>query len=160
MEQKNFLEEIRNWRKSTLTRDHPIRGETSSRFPGRIIRMSTIHYIFKTHFQVAGEARNDFWSVSGDFIYRHQVEPRVKLCAPREEIIPYSHWNTLTSPGYHRTILRCDAGKPASMIIGTSMDQVDLWDFLGQYFTQFILLLEKYPDRYMWSWGTTNETAR
>ena len=27
----------------------------------------------------AGEAINDFWSMSGNFIYRHHVEPRVKL---------------------------------------------------------------------------------
>ena len=31
------------------------------------------------------EARNDFWSIFGDFIYRHHVEPRVKLFMPREE---------------------------------------------------------------------------
>ena len=33
----------------------------------------------------AGEARNDFWSMSGHFIYSHHVEPRVKLYSPREE---------------------------------------------------------------------------
>ena len=33
----------------------------------------------------AGEAMNDFWSMSGSFIYRHHVEPRVKLYSPREE---------------------------------------------------------------------------
>ena len=32
-----------------------------------------------------GEGRNDFWFISGDFIYRHHVEPRVKLYVPREE---------------------------------------------------------------------------
>ena len=26
-----------------------------------------------------GEARKDFWSISGNYIYRHHVEPRVKL---------------------------------------------------------------------------------
>ena len=26
-----------------------------------------------------GEARNDFWSISGNITYRHHVEPRVKL---------------------------------------------------------------------------------
>ena len=36
----------------------------------------------------AGEARNDFWSISGNFIYRHHVEPRVKLYLPREESFP------------------------------------------------------------------------
>ena len=36
----------------------------------------------------AGEAVNDFWSMSGSFIYRHHVEPRVKLYSPREESFP------------------------------------------------------------------------
>ena len=35
-----------------------------------------------------GEAINDFWSMSGSFIYRHHVEPRVKLYSPREESFP------------------------------------------------------------------------
>ena len=39
-------------------------------------------------FPDAGEAINDFWSMSGSFIYRHHVEPRVKLYSPREESFP------------------------------------------------------------------------
>ena len=35
-----------------------------------------------------GEARNDFWSISGNDIYRHHVEPRVKLYVPRDESFP------------------------------------------------------------------------
>ena len=38
----------------------------------------------------AGEALNDFGSMSGSFIYRHHVEPRVKLYSPREESFPNS----------------------------------------------------------------------
>ena len=39
------------------------------------------------------EARNDFWSTSGDSIYRHHVEPRVKLYMPRKEsfLIPMKY---------------------------------------------------------------------
>ena len=36
----------------------------------------------------AGEAVNDFWSMSGSFIYRHHFEPRVNLYSPREESFP------------------------------------------------------------------------
>ena len=39
-------------------------------------------------FPDAGEALNDLWSTSGNFIYRHHVEPRVKLYSPREESFP------------------------------------------------------------------------
>ena len=31
------------------------------------------------------EARADFWSIQGDFIYRHHNEPRVQLHVPKEE---------------------------------------------------------------------------
>ena len=34
------------------------------------------------------EARNDFWSIEGDFIYRHHVEHRVHLYVPEEELLP------------------------------------------------------------------------
>ena len=43
---------------------------------------------FKTHPPSDGEARNDFWSISGNDIYRHHVQPRVKLYVPREESFP------------------------------------------------------------------------
>ena len=36
----------------------------------------------------AGEAINDFWSMSGNFIHRHHVEHRVKLYSPRDESFP------------------------------------------------------------------------
>ena len=36
------------------------------------------------------EARGDFWSIQGDFIYRHHTEPRVQLCVPKEESFPIS----------------------------------------------------------------------
>ena len=39
-------------------------------------------------FSDAGEAINNFRSMSGSFIYRHHVEPRVKLYSPREESFP------------------------------------------------------------------------
>ena len=31
------------------------------------------------------EAGKDFWSIEGDFIYRHHIEPRVQLYVPQEE---------------------------------------------------------------------------
>ena len=34
------------------------------------------------------EAKHDFWSITGGFIYRHHVEPRVKLYMPRDESFP------------------------------------------------------------------------
>ena len=34
------------------------------------------------------ETRNDFWSIEGNYIHRHQVEPRVLLFVPKEETLP------------------------------------------------------------------------
>ena len=35
------------------------------------------------------KAGNDFWSITGEFIYRHHSEPRVQLYVPREESLPF-----------------------------------------------------------------------
>ena len=34
------------------------------------------------------EARKDFWSIQGDFVCRHHIEPRVQLYVPKEETFP------------------------------------------------------------------------
>ena len=34
------------------------------------------------------EAKSDFWTITGEFIYRHHVVPGVKLNVPREETFP------------------------------------------------------------------------
>ena len=72
-------------RKSTLIRERPIRGESHVDFFGESEgSLSPPHDSFPD----AGEAMNDFWSMSGNFIYRHHAEPRVKLYSPREESFP------------------------------------------------------------------------
>ena len=73
-------------RTSTLIRDHPIRGEDQRYFLGESEGSSPPPP--QDSYLDAGEARNDFWSISGNFIYRHHVEPRVKLYSPREESFP------------------------------------------------------------------------
>ena len=35
------------------------------------------------------EVRADIWSIQGDFIYRHHIEPRVQLYIPKKEIFPF-----------------------------------------------------------------------
>ena len=82
-------------RTSTLTRPRPIRGESNIDFLGE---SEGSFPPLQDSFPDAGEARNDFWSMSGNFKNRHHVEPRVKLYSPREEsfLIPLKHidyWN-------------------------------------------------------------------
>ena len=73
-------------RTSTLIRERPIRGESHVDFLGD----SEGSFPPPPHDSLpdACEAINVFWSKSGNFMYRHHVEPRVKLDSPREESFP------------------------------------------------------------------------
>ena len=68
-------------RTSILIRPRPIQGEGHVDFLGE-----SEGSLPQPHDSLpdAGEVINDFWSMSGSFIYRHHVEPRVKLHSPRE----------------------------------------------------------------------------
>ena len=72
-------------RTSTLIWQRPIQGQSLLHFLGQSEGSLPPHH---DSFPDAGEAINDFWSMSGNFIYRHHVEPRVKLYSPREESFP------------------------------------------------------------------------
>ena len=69
-------------RTSTSKRQRPIQGESHIDFLGE-----SEGSVPPPHdsFPDAGEAINDFWSMSENFIYHHHVESRVKLYSPREE---------------------------------------------------------------------------
>ena len=85
MDESNFREEIQDLRTSTSIRQRPIRGENHVDLLGESEgSLPPPHDSFPD----AGEAINDFWSMSGNFMYRHNVEPRVKLYSPREESFP------------------------------------------------------------------------
>ena len=80
-------------------------------------------------FPDAGEAINDFWSMSGNFIYRHHVEPRVKPYSPREESFPFPLKYIDVSRTTHTNL---DVNKrSALMIIGISMG-LETCQILGQ----------------------------
>ena len=72
-------------RTSTLVRHRLIQGESNIDFLGESEGSLPPP---QDSFPDAGEAINDFWSMSGSFIYRHHVEPRVKLDSPKEESFP------------------------------------------------------------------------
>ena len=79
------MEEVQELRTSTLILERPIRGESLLDFLGESEGSLPQP---QDSLPDAGEAINDFWSMSGSFIYRHHVEPRVKLYLPREESFP------------------------------------------------------------------------
>ena len=70
-------------RTSTLARHRPIQGDSDIDLENQ---KGLFHHLV-TRFPDASDAINDFWTMSGKFIYRHHVEPRVKL-SPREESFP------------------------------------------------------------------------
>ena len=101
-------------------------------------------------FPDAGEAINDFWSMSGNFIYRHHVEPRVKLYSPREESFPIPLKYIDVSRTTHTNLdVKLEKRIDDYWNIDGSRDLSDPWTG----FTQFTLLEEKPPDGYMWSGG-------
>ena len=130
---------------STLTRQRPIRGESHLNFLGESEGSLPPP---QDSFSDASEARNDFWSMSGNFIYRHHVEPRVKLYVPREESFPVSLKYIDVSRTSH-TILADKQEKRNDDYwnIDGSRDLSDSWTG----FTQFTLLSEKPPEGFLWS---------
>ena len=99
-------------------------------------------------FPDAGEARNDFWSISGNFIYRHHVEPRVKLYSLREESfpIPLKYIDVSRTTRTNLDVMHESRIDDYGNIDG-SRNLSDSWTG----FTQFTLLSDTPPDDNMWS---------
>ena len=73
-------------RTSTLVRHRPIQGESILTFLEN--QKGLFHNLTTDSLPDAGEAINDFWSMSGNFKNRNHFEARVKLYSPREESFP------------------------------------------------------------------------
>ena len=132
-------------RTSTLMRHHPIRGEGQRDFLGES-EGSLLPP--QDSFPDACEAINDFWSMSGNFIYRLHVEHRVKLYSPREESFPIPLKFIDVSRTTHTNLdVKQEKWIDDYWNIDGSRDLSDYWTS----FTQLILLEEKHPNGYMWS---------
>ena len=134
-------------RTSTLIRHRPIRGESNIDF-----LVESEGSLPQPHdsFPDAGEAINDFWSMSGSFIYRHHVEPRVKLYSPRDESFPIPLKYIDVSRTTHTNFdVKQEKRIDDYWNIDGSRDLSDSWTG----FTQFTPLDEKPPDGYTWSGG-------
>ena len=94
-------------------------------------------------FPDASEALNDFWSMSGNFIYRHHIEPRVKLYSPREESFPIPLKYIYVSITARTNLdVKQERRIDDYWNIDGSRDVSDPWTG----FTQFALLEENPPD--------------
>ena len=99
---------------------------------------------------VAGEALHDFWSMSGSFIHRHHVEPRVELYSPREESFPIPlKYIDVTRTTHTNLDVKLEKRIDDYWNIDGSRDLSDPWTG----FTQFTLFDEKGLDGYTWSTG-------
>ena len=90
MEQFNISGGDQRLRPSTLIQDRPERGEGQEVLRGESDGLSspTPHQDDSTLDDA--EARNDFWSITGDFICRHHVEPTSQPVHAERRIISYS----------------------------------------------------------------------
>ena len=130
---------------STLVRQRPTQGESHLDFLGESEGSLPPP---QDSFPDAGEAINDSWSMSGNFIYGHHVEPRVKLYSPREESFPIPHkYIDVTRTTHTNLDVKQEKRIDDNWNIDGSRDLTDPWTG----FTQFTLLEEKAPDGYMWS---------
>ena len=132
-------------RTSTLVRHRPIRGE------------GHVDFLRESEGSIpppqdslldAGEAINDFWSMSGNFKNRRHVEPRVKLYSPREESLPIPLKFIDASRTTHADLdVMQERRIDDYWNVDGSRDLSDSWTS----FIQFIRLEEKPPDGFLWS---------
>ena len=130
----------------TLIQDRPDRGEEQGNLRGDSDGSSSTQLRDSSWYD--GDARNDFWSISGIFIYRHHVEPRVKLYVPREESFPVP-------------LKEIDVSRTTDTSLDVMLEKnIDhYWNVDGDRelsdtwtdFTRFTILNVKPPDGYTWS---------
>ena len=127
-----------------MVRPRPIQGESKIDFLGESEGSLPQP---QDSFPDGGEAINDFWSMSGSFMYRHHVEPRVKLYSPREESFPIPLEYIDVSRTTHTNLdVKQEKRIDDCWNVDESRDLSDPWTG----FTQFTPLEEKPPDRFMW----------
>ena len=105
MEQSKTPGRDRRQRPSTLIRDRPGRGEEQEVFRGESDELSSPHPLQDDSTRDDAEAKNDFWSISGNYIYRQHVESRVKLYLPREESFPIPKYIDVTRTTHSLDVL-------------------------------------------------------
>ena len=138
----------RRLRPSTLIRDRPERGKEQEVFREESDGPYSPLPLQDDSTRDEAEAKNDFWSITGDFIHRHHVEPRVKLYVPREESFPIPMKYIDVTRTTHTSL---------DGLLEKNID--DYWNVDGERllsdawtgFTGFIFFNERPPDGNTWS---------
>ena len=120
------------------------------------IRLKGIPQRYHEDHHIAAKGINSLWSIPGDLISRHHVEPRVKRYVPREDSFPVSLKYIDVS---RTTRTNFDVMQERRIDdywnIDGSRDLSDSWTG----FTQFTVLEEKAPDGYICGPGETDKKA-
>ena len=138
----------RRLRTSTLIRERRERGEEQEILRGESDGLSSPIPFQDDSTPDDAEAKNHFWTITGEFIYRHLVEPRVKLYPPEEESFPvllkYIDVTRITD-----TTLDVMLEKHIEDYWNADEDRElsDAWTG----FTRFLILNERPRDGYTWS---------
>ena len=132
-------------RTSTLT--GTIRNEAKNKKFFKEIQMNGFLHLQEDSTRDDEEAKNDFWTITGEFIYRHHVVPRVKLCVPKEESYPIP-------------MKYIDVTRMTHTLLDVLLEKQieDYWNVDGENelsdawtgFTRFALLKERPPEGYTW----------
>ena len=133
------------FREPTLRRERTVRSED---FRGEL--QGELGESQPTESTDDAEARADFWSIQGDFIYRHHNEPRVQLHVPKEEtfLIPLKYIDVTRSTYTDLDVMQ-EKRFDDYWNVDSNRSLSDFW----KGFTQFILLKEKLPKAFFWGPG-------
>ena len=97
------------------------------------------------------EARNDFWSIEEDFIYRYHVEPRIQLYVPKGEEtlpIPLKYVYVIRTTHTNLNVLQ-ESRIDDYWNVDVDRSLLDSWTG----FTKVTILNEKPLKGYLWSGG-------
>ena len=144
-------------RTSTLTWDRPERGEEQEILHGNSDELSSPTPLQEDSTRDDAEAKNDFWTITGEFIYRHHVVLRVKLYVPHEESFPIPlKYIDVTRTTHTSLDVLVEKHVEGYWNVDGERELSDAWTG----FKRFILLNERSLDGYTWSgWETYKKTS-
>ena len=130
-------------REPTLKREQPVRSEDL-----RGDLQGEPEGFQPTETKDDAEAWKDFWSIQGDFIHRHHIDPRVQLYVPKGKTFPSPlTYIDVTRTSYTSLDVLLEKNIEDSWNVDGDRELSDAWTG----FTRFILLNERPPDGYTWS---------
>ena len=135
--------------------EDPDRGEEQEVLQGESDGLSSPNPLHDDSTLDNAEAKNVFWSITGEFIYRHRVEPRVKLYVPKEESFPIPLKYIDVTRNTHTSLdVLLEKHIEDYWNVDEDRELSDAWTG----FTRFILLNERPPEGCTWSgWRLTRK---